>query len=134
MPTPLRILIIEDSSDDAALLVRALERGGYDVTWQLVDRREAMQEALARQSWDLVFSDHAMPAFSAPGALRLLREGGYDIPLVVVSGVPSETAPPILLELGAGDYVYKADMSRLVPVVQRQLRAAAERRTRREGR
>jgi DNA-binding response OmpR family regulator len=133
MGIPLRVLIIEDSADDAALLVRALERGGYDVTWQLVDRRDAMQTALARQPVDIIFSDHAMPAFSAPGALRLLREGGHDIPLVIVSGVPSEAAPPILLELGAGDYVYKADMSRLVPVVQRLLQAAAQRRKRREG-
>ncbi|MEW6324610.1 MAG: response regulator [Nitrospirota bacterium] len=131
MAAPLRVLIIEDSPDDVTLLIRELRRGGYDVTWQVVSRREEMQAALARQPWDLVFSDHAMPAFSAPGALRLLREGGHDIPLVIVSGITAEAAQAMLKELGAHDYVVKSDLSRLVPVVRRQLQETEERRARR---
>jgi DNA-binding response OmpR family regulator len=134
MGMPLRILIIEDSADDAALMVRELEHGGYEVTFQLVDRREEMQAALARQPWDIVFSDHAMPTFSAPGALRLLRESGHKIPFVIVSGISAEAAPSMLMELGADDYVLKSDLDQLVPVVRHQLRQAEERRKRREGR
>lgn len=133
MGIPLRILIIEDDPDDATLLVRALQRGGYEVTWQLVDRRDAMQVVLDRQPVDIIFSDHAMPSFSAPGALRLLREGGHDIPLVIVSGISAELAPAMLMELGADDYVPKSDLDRLVPVVKRQLQAAEERRRKRRG-
>jgi DNA-binding response OmpR family regulator len=73
-----------------------------------------------------------MPAFSAPGALRLLREGGYDIPLVIVSGISAELAPALLMELGANDYVLKSDLGRLVPVVRRQLHEAEQRRHRKE--
>jgi CheY-like chemotaxis protein len=133
MGTPLHILIIEDNADDALLLVRALEHGGYEVTWQRVDRRDQMQRALAQQPVDIVFSDHAMPTFSAPGALRLLREGGYDIPIIIVSGIASKQAPALLMEFGANDYVLKSELDRLVPIVRQQLQAAAERRKKREG-
>lgn len=128
---PLRVLIIENSPDDAELLLRELRRGGYEVTYQLVDRREAMQEALARQRWDLILSDHAMPTFSAPGALRLLRERGHDIPVIIVSGISAEAAPAMLMELGAQDYVLKSDLSRLAPAVARQLHEAEQRHNRR---
>jgi CheY-like chemotaxis protein len=132
---PLRILIIEDSADDAALLVRALERGGYAVTWQLVDRREAMQTALTGQPWDLVFSDHAMPSFSSPAALQVLREGGHDTPFILVSGMTPEAAQALLKEVRAQDCVLKSELDDvLVPIVSRQLRKADERRKQREGR
>ncbi len=71
MKKPLRALIIEDSEFDAVLLVNQLRLGQYLVTWQRVDTAEAMTQALAGQPWDIVFSDHQMPHFSAPeGWLR----------------------------------------------------------------
>jgi CheY-like chemotaxis protein len=135
MGIPLRVLIIEDNPDDAALLVRTLERGGYEVTFQLVDRREQMQAALARQPWDIVLSDHTMPSFSSPAALQLLREGGYDIPFILVSGMTPEEAHVLVKELKAHDCLLKSELDEvLVPIVNRQLQAAEERRNRRKGR
>jgi CheY-like chemotaxis protein len=64
MSTPLRVLVVEDSEDDAALLLRELRRGGYDVTHERVDTASGMSAALDRQAWDLVVSDHSMPHFS----------------------------------------------------------------------
>ncbi len=133
--TPLRILIIEDSTDDAALLVRVLERADYAVTWELVDRRETMLAALAGPPWDLVFSDHAMPSFSSPNALQLLREAGHDTPFILVSGMTPEQAQALVKELKAQDCVLKSELDHvLVPIVNRQLRASEEHRKRREGR
>ncbi len=87
MGKPLRTLIVEDSEDDALLLVNELRRGGYDVTYERVDTREAMKTALDRQPWDLILSDHTMPRFSAPGAVRLVHDLGHYIPFIVVSGM-----------------------------------------------
>jgi CheY-like chemotaxis protein len=134
MGIPLHILIIEDSAEDAARLVRTLERGGYDVTWQVVDRREEMQQALARQPVDIVLSDHAMPSFSAPEALQVLRQAGLDTPFILVSGIAAEEVHRLQKELWAHDCVLKSELDGvLVPVIKRQLEKVEERRKRREG-
>jgi CheY-like chemotaxis protein len=67
--TALRLLLVEDSEDDAELVVRALKRGGYDVRHERVQTREAMTAALDRQEWDAVVSDNSMPEFDAPRGL-----------------------------------------------------------------
>lgn len=80
MPAPLRVLIVEDLADDAELLARELRRGGYDLQFERVDSRQGMAEALGRQIWDLVASDHSMLQFDSNAALRVLKASGADIP------------------------------------------------------
>src|SRR5574337_459 len=87
---PLRVLVVEDSEDDAILLVRELRRGGYHPVWQRVETADAMKVAISQQSWDVVICDHGMPHFSAPRALRLLREHELDLPFIIVSGTIGE--------------------------------------------
>jgi len=70
---PLRVLLVEDSEDDADLLKIALKRGGYDVICERVDTPESMQAALPREQWDIVISDYVMPRFSGMDALKLVR-------------------------------------------------------------
>ncbi len=65
---PLRVLLVEDSEDDALLVMRALRRGGFEVGHEQVWGAEGMLAALRKGDWDLVVSDHAMPGFSAPRA------------------------------------------------------------------
>ncbi|MBI4771868.1 MAG: response regulator, partial [Chloroflexi bacterium] len=84
MSTPLRVLIVEDSEDDALLLLRELRRGGYASAYERVETPEAMRAALARQPWDIVLSDYSMPHFSGPAALALLQESGLDLPFIIV--------------------------------------------------
>jgi len=72
-PRPLRALLVEDSQLDAELLARALDRGGFDLSWARVDTGEEMEHALRKQPWDLILCDHAMPRFIAPEALELLK-------------------------------------------------------------
>ena len=50
----LRALLVEDSEDDALLLLFELERLGYTTTYERVMTAEAMNEALARQHWDII--------------------------------------------------------------------------------
>src|SRR5712691_10772881 len=127
MSVPLRILMIEDSEDDAALLVRELRRGGYDVSHERVDTPAAMSSALDKQKWDLVISDHSMPHFSGVDALKLLRQKGSEVPFIFVSGTMGEEAAVAALKDGAQDYLMKSNLRRLVPSVQRELREAEER-------
>ncbi len=119
MATPLRVLIVEDSEDDAALIVRELQRGGFDVSHQRVDTATVMNTALETQEWDLVVSDYSMPGFSGEEALKILRTKSLDIPFVYVSGTLGEDTAVAALKAGAQDYVVKGKLKRLVPAIDR---------------
>ncbi|MRR35710.1 hybrid sensor histidine kinase/response regulator, partial [bacterium] len=129
----LRILLVEDSEDDAVLLLRELERGGYAVACERVQTRAAMKKALAAREWDIVISDYRMPRFSAPQALETLKESGLDLPFIIVSGKIAEDMLVDAMRAGANDYFIKGNLSRLIPAIERELREAAERRIRRRA-
>ena len=134
MDAPLKVLLVEDSEDDALLLVRRLRRGGYDPTWERVDTASAMEAALDGRSWDLVISDHSMPAFSSSAALELLRRKGFvDLPFIIVSGQIGEDAAVAAMKAGAHDYLMKDDLGRLNSAIERELREAEVRRERRRA-
>jgi PAS domain S-box-containing protein len=128
MGKPLRALVVEDSEDDAELLVRELRRGGYEVSHRRVETADTMRAALAHQSWDIVVSDYCMPEFDAPSAISVLVESGHDIPILVVSGTVGEEAAVEALKAGAGDFLVKGRLARLLPAVERELREAEVRR------
>jgi PAS domain S-box-containing protein len=116
MGTPISVLIVEDSEDDAELLLLELESGGYEPISERVDTAAAMQAALAGRPWDVVIADYAMPRFSALAALKLLQESGLDLPFIIVSGAIGED-----------------NLARLVPAVQRELREAEVRAKRKRA-
>ncbi len=127
---PLRVLMVEDSEDDAALLGRELRRGGYEVTLQRVDSSAGMSAAIEREKWDLVICDYSMPHFSGTDALRLLRAKDSEVPFIFVSGTIGEDTAVDALKLGAQDYLMKDNLKRLVPAIQRELRDVEQRRER----
>ena len=127
MGIPLRVLMIEDSEDDAALLERELRRGDYDVHLERVDEPSALEAAFQKQSWDLIISDFSMPHFSGTDALKLLRSKGCDKPFIFVSGTIGEETAVAALRDGAQDYLMKSNLKRLIPAVQRVPREAEER-------
>jgi PAS domain S-box-containing protein len=125
----LRVLLVEDSENDAMLLLRELRRCGYQPHSQAVCTPEDMQEALRAadagdEPFQVVISDYYMPRFRAPDALRLLRELGYDLPFIVVSGKIGEDAAVEIMKAGANDYLTKENMSRLCPAIEREVREA----------
>ena len=127
---PLRVLIVEDSADDAALLLRELERGGYAPAHERVDTLETLTAALARQTWDVIFADFAMPGFSGTRALAAVRERGLDVPFIFVSGTIGEDTAVAAMKAGAQDYLMKDNLKRLLPALARELREAEGRRER----
>jgi diguanylate cyclase (GGDEF)-like protein/PAS domain S-box-containing protein len=121
----LRVLIIEDSEDDAWLNVTVLEAAGYSVHWQRVQDRNEMTRALAQTRWDVVLCDHALPRFDSFEALETLATSRTpDTPLIVVSGAIGEETAAAVIRGGAADYVNKKSLAGLPAVIAAVLRDA----------
>jgi signal transduction histidine kinase len=127
MGRPLRALLVEDNERDAAIVVRELKRGGYELTHERVETASAMTDALARQAWDIVLSDYSMPQFSALAAVSLVAEAGLDLPFIVISGAVGEEAAVEVMRAGAHDFLLKHKLTRLVPAIERELKQAERR-------
>jgi len=130
MKKPLRLLLIEDSEDDAELVLAELRLGDYEPIYERVDTSEGVTAALQNQSWDIIRSDYSMPRFSAPAALGLLRATMLDIPFIIVSGAIGEATAVAAMKQGAHDYILKGSLSRLISAIERELREAEVRRER----
>lgn len=130
---PLRVLLVEDSEDDALLLERQLDKGGFAPQWHRVWHREDVAAALDTRTWDIVLSDYRLPGFSALDVLAMVRERGLDLPVVIVSGAIGEEAAVEAMHAGAHDYVMKDNIARLAPAIERELEEMAVHRHRREA-
>ena len=130
-PATLRVLFVEDSADDVALIARELSRHGFAPVTRAVESREQFLDALKTGTWDVILSDHSMTGFSSTEALHLLRHYASDIPFIIVSGTIGEDAAVEAMRAGANDYVLKQNLRRLGPAVQRELRESANRRMQR---
>ena len=124
----LRLLLIEDSEEDAELVIQTLARAGFAIEARRVDSREALQSALGDRTWDLAIADHTMPRFSGTAALTLVRDREPHLPFIFVSGTIGEDAAVAAMKSGAQDYIMKGNLKRLVPAVLRELQEAARRR------
>jgi signal transduction histidine kinase len=128
----LRVLHIEDSEDDAALVMRQLRRGGFDPICERVESREAFIAALHAKEWDVIISDYSLPKYDGLTALADAREGGRDIPFILVSGTIGETGAVNAMKAGAQDYVLKDALARLPLAVEREVREAKVRAAQRK--
>ena len=129
MNATLRVLIVEDSEDDAQLLLRELVKGEWKVIHQRVDTAAAMKESLKLESWDVIISDFSLPQFSGLGALAVVQEARLDTPFILVSGAVGEETAVQAMKAGANDYLFKGKLARLAPAVRREIRDCEERRT-----
>ncbi len=127
---PLRVLVVDDSTQDAELAVLELRRYGFAVTAEFAQTRAEIEENLGFFDWNIVLSDHAMPQLSSHDVLELLEERETPIPCIVVSGAVGEEAAVHLMQLGASDLINKSQLHRLGPAVDRALRETATQRAR----
>jgi len=127
MKQALRILMVDDSAEDAALIVRQLQQE-FSPSFVLVETAREMQAALDQGGWQIVISDYVMPRFSGLSALQTLRQSGLDIPFIMVSGRMGEDAAVESMRAGAQDYLVKGNLSRLIPAITRELNEAVVRR------
>ncbi|HUA66157.1 MAG TPA: PAS domain S-box protein [Alphaproteobacteria bacterium] len=126
----IHILVIEDSENDAELLLEEIREAGYEPMSERVQTAEELTAALGRHVWDVILSDYSMPEFSAPDALKIARGKHPEVPFIVVSGVFGEEAAVNMMKAGASDYLVKTNLSRLVPAIERELETAHAHRAR----
>lgn len=119
---PLRVLLVEDCEDDAALLLRELRKEGYAPEHRRVDNGPDLEAALAEQNWDVVICDHNMPAYDSTAALAAIKRSNQDVPVIIVSGSIGEEIAVDAMKSGAHDYVMKGNLTRLAPAIERELR------------
>lgn len=133
MKKNLRLLLVEDSEDDALLLLRELRHAGFELVSARVDSAAAMAAALEDEVWDVIVSDYRMPQFTGLAALKLMQERGLDLPFILVSGAIGEDIAVQAMKAGAHDYLLKGSLARLAPAVERELRDAEARRQRKRA-
>ncbi len=133
LPRPIRLLLVEDSHDDAWLVQRHLERGGYSPDIMRVQDREGLRGALAGGRWDVVVVDYSLPTFTGLDAVREVRRHCANLPCLLISGTVGEEMAVAAMRLGANDYVMKGNLTRLVPAIERELRESESRVERRRA-
>ncbi|MHA2069206.1 MAG: ATP-binding protein [Candidatus Thorarchaeota archaeon] len=133
MSERIRVLLIEDSEDDAILIERELKKGGYNPEIERVWNAESMMKALDSGLWDLILCDYMLPAFSTEDALEQVKDSERDIPFIIVSGAISEDVAVRMMKAGVHDYLKKDNLARLVPAIQREITEAEVRRNQREA-
>src|SRR5206468_3479574 len=107
MPTPLKLLILEDNAFDAELEVGQLQAAGYDCDWLRVQTREDFEACLDQPDFELILADYNLPSFDGLSALGLLNERGLEIPFVLISGTLGEERAIESVKAGATDYAPK---------------------------
>ncbi|MDO8897559.1 MAG: response regulator, partial [Bacteroidales bacterium] len=127
----LKILIVEDSEDDSILVLHHIKKSNFELYSGRVETAVGMKTALENKKWDIILSDYAMPRFSGPEALALLKETGIDIPFIVVSGTIGEEVAVEMMKAGAHDYMMKNNLHRLVPAIEREIKESENRAKRR---
>ena len=132
MATPMNILIVEDSPDDADLLVAELRRAGFDPKWKRVETEPDFLAELERKP-DLILSDYSLPQFNGLLAAELVKASGLDIPFILISGTVGEDTAVEAMKRGATDYLLKDRIARLGPAVERALEQKRLRRQRRQA-
>ncbi|HEY2514151.1 MAG TPA: ATP-binding protein [Polyangiaceae bacterium] len=128
------MLLVEDDDADAALVLRELRRGGFEVTFERVETSTAFKEGLAKGGWDIVLSDYSLPHYTAMGALVDLHASAVDVPFILVSGTIGETAAVEAMKAGAQDYLLKNQLTRLCAAVLREVRESRQRAQQRKMR
>lgn len=134
MSIAIRTLIVEDSEQDAELIINEFRNNGITCCFERVDTAAELKTELSAASWDLVLCDYRMPGFSANAALAIWKESRQDIPFIIVSGAIGEQQAVEIMRLGARDFVHKENLRRLIPVVQRELEETNARREREKAR
>jgi signal transduction histidine kinase/DNA-binding NarL/FixJ family response regulator len=123
----IRILLIQDSENDTKLLANELKRGGYTLFCTRIETPKAMNAALEKYTWDIVIADYSLPHFNAFAVLHLIRKKGLNLPVIVLAEKRSEEMIVTAMKAGASDYLVKDNLTRLIPIIERELQTAIQR-------
>jgi len=125
------VLVVEDSPSDVEQIILALRGSGIDVFWKCVATAEGLRTALTNGPWDIVTSAYFMSGFGGLAALDIVRAIDPDLPFFIVSETVGEDAAVAMMRAGGNDYIRKHEIARLAPAIEREVRAAENRRAKR---
>jgi PAS domain S-box-containing protein len=128
---PLRVLIVDDSEDDALLLIRELKQGGYEPLHERVESAAAVRAALQAKPWDIILCGYRLKGSDGIEALDIMNESGIDIPFIMVSGKTGEEVTVKAMKTGVHECIGRDARRQLLPVIERELQEALVRRERR---
>ncbi|MCX6164152.1 MAG: PAS domain S-box protein [Ignavibacteriae bacterium] len=128
----LKILIVEDNEDDLALLLRELNKGNFEIEYELTEDAKGFKSAL-KKKWDIIISDYSLPNFNGFEALKICNKSGIDTPFIVVSGTIGEDIAVDMMKAGAKDYIMKKNLKFLLPAVEREVEDAKNRREKKQA-
>jgi len=102
-----RILLVEDSEDNRAMMKRLLEMSGYEVR-EAINGEQAVEKAQSI-SPDLILMDLSLPRIDGLTASRLIRRIPQlkQVPIVVVSAHDTSDFHAEALASGCNEYVTK---------------------------
>ncbi len=118
MKKPLKILLLEDDSNDARLIQRLLKKSNLNFEFTHVSNKNDFLEAIDTSPPDVVLSDNSLPRFTASEALQMIRQRFQHIPFIMVTGTVSDEFAASIIKLGADDYVLKDRMLRLPAAIE----------------
>ncbi|MEA3446194.1 MAG: PAS domain S-box protein [Bacteroidota bacterium] len=124
----LHVLILEDSPDDAELLIIELKKNGFNTKWKRVETKIEFEKSLQNEEWDIILSDYVMQGFTGIDALHIFKQSSIEIPFILVSGSIGEEPAVEAMRIGAHDYIMKDNIMRLGSAVKRELKDALIRR------
>ena len=128
MAKKIKVLIIEDSEDDALLLVENMRSDGKNIDHKIIETAEELRSELSKNSWEVILSDYNLPSFNAFEALKIYKDLKADIPFIVISGTIGEDSAVGLMKAGAHDFITKENLSRLNSAIERELEQAKHRK------
>ena len=100
-----KILLCEDDEDMAQLIRSVIEQAGYGLL-TAADGRQAVVAAL-KEKPHLVLMDLRMPNLDGIGAIRALRTGGYDRPIIALTASDRPEDRQRVREAGGTEYILK---------------------------
>ena len=109
----LKILMLEDSTDDAEIIQRFLLDKKFDCEFRLAIDKETYLLALDQFHPDIILADHSLPQFNSMDALAIARQRYPEIPFIIVTGTVSEEFAANIIKLGADDYILKDRLAKL---------------------
>lgn len=114
----LRILMLEDSSEDAMLIQRELRKDNLSFVAELVDTEPEFRTAIKKFRPDVVLSDHGLPGFNSREALKICMKERSLTPFILVTGTVSDDYAVACLRDGADDYILKSNLTRLPAAIR----------------
>ncbi len=121
MDTVLRLLLLEDSPDDAALIQLVLKRSGLQFDAEIVSDENEFLAALDKGNFDAVLADNALPQYSSMQALNLIKTRNPYTAFILVTGTVSEEFAVDIMQRGADDYILKSNLARLSPAIRKAI-------------